>query len=111
MSRELKETTSQKNFPARISVRMRVRIFSPVCRRMVTFRPGYFPSKRFRRGAASGVFIAVYHTSSRSLLAASTEGVVCAKAGPAATESAARSRADLEIFLDMTCLEIGRAHV
>src|SRR4249919_3793557 len=48
MSRWLKETTSQKNFPACISVRMRVRIFSPGWRRMVRFTSGYFSRKRFR---------------------------------------------------------------
>ena len=71
MSRWLNETTSQKNLPARISVRMRVRIFSPGWRRIVRFKSGYFSRKRFRSGAASGVFIAVYQTTSRSPPAAS----------------------------------------
>src|SRR6266702_1679130 len=49
---------------------MRVRIFSPGWRRIVRFSSGYFSRTRFRSGAASGVFIAVYQTTSRSIPAA-----------------------------------------
>src|SRR5438552_2659733 len=117
MSRWLNETTSQKNLPARISVRMRVRIFSPGWRRIVRFKSGYFSRKRFRSGAASGVFIAVYQTTSRSPPAASAGGAgACARTVPACAKkkSAANRGADLAMGFDMECqssigLRTGRA--
>src|SRR6266849_772355 len=117
MSRWLNETTSQKNFPARVSVRMRVRIFSPGWRRIVRFSSGYFSRKRFRSGAASGVFIAVYQTTSRSIPAASAgRAGACARAAPAwaKKKSAASRGAELAMGFDMECQSsigprIGRA--
>src|SRR5579859_148356 len=49
---------------------MRLRIFSPGCRRIVSRTAGYFSSNRTRSGSASCVFIAVYQTTSRSGTAA-----------------------------------------
>src|SRR5437016_8205055 len=115
MSRWLNETTSQKNFPARISVRMRVRIFSPGWRRMVRFNSGYFSRKRLRSGAASGVFIAVYQTTSSSPPPASAgRAGACARAAPAQKRNAASRRAAVRMSFDMACqssigLRIGSA--
>src|SRR5947209_9556870 len=114
MSRWLNETTSQKNFPARISVRMRVRIFSPGWRRMMRFKSGYFSRKRLLSGAESGVFIAVYHTTSRSPPAGWVgRAGACARVGPApAPERSAESRhATLTMFLDMLSLPECRLRV
>src|SRR5258706_1823035 len=80
MSRWLNETTSQKTLPARASLTMRVRIFSPGWRSTVSLRPGYFSSKRFRTTPASCVFIAVYQTTSPSFTASPDR--VCPSAGP-----------------------------
>src|SRR5262249_415848 len=69
-SRWLNDTTSHRFLPARTSERMRLRIFSPGWRRIVSRTPGYLASKRTRSGSASCVFIAVYHTTSLSVIPA-----------------------------------------
>src|SRR5436190_2159435 len=79
MSSWLNETTSHRCWPARVSVMIRARIFSPDCRRIVSRTPGYSSSKRLRRTSPSDAFMAVSQRTSPSFLAASIRGSACAK--------------------------------